>query len=585
MKTERRELLYPAGAVIVTCLCLLAVILGSTPSRLDVLRTTPSYRELDSFSVEERSIDEYAGVETTYTTGLPEVNARGEELFIYLVHQYAEVWIDDELAAECREPEGWTLGRTPGCYWLSFGVTEADSGGTLRIVTRPLFRNVADRAPRAVISDWRYMIRVWISDASGDLLLSLLCLVGGLVYVIIGLAAGWERRTRVQLSNLGAFTMAIGMWHLFDIPVVQLVLSRHERGLYFLTMVGVLTAPIFFTRLLYWRKDEDRPRGYRLLGQTYCVLAAAALVLQLLNVLELRAILHYIVIALTLSFLPVLTYAVRCVVTGRRKGLALLHDWVYILMLLSIAADLYRFFTMQTSHFFSLVLVTAVLHLMVMSFTVIRDAREQQRQAYETRAALAEERGRLMLSQIQPHFLYNSLGVIRELCHSDPARAEEATLRFSEFLRRNMDSLSIDGAVRFAEELQHTRNYLALEQLRFGDALRVEYDIQAQDFRLPVLTLQPLAENAVRHGIRKQLNGGTVRISTRELPDRFEVTVEDDGPGFDPERMPEDDRVHVGLVNVQRRLHYICGGRLEIDAAPGRGVRATMIIPKEGEKQ
>ncbi len=192
------------------------------------------------------------------------------------------------------------------------------------------------------------------------------------------------------------------------------------------------------------------------------------------------------------------------------------------------------------------------------------------------------QRVQIMLSQIKPHFLYNTLGAIEELCESDPQMAKAATVTFSHYLRGNMNSISTVGFIPFEKELSHTKFYLELEQIRFEDALQVEYDISCMDFTIPTLTLEPLVENAVRHGIRENADGrGTVTISTREFSDRFEISVIDDGPGFDPERLPKNGHPHVGLTNVRERLLQVCGGTLRIESSAMHGTTATIVLPKK----
>lgn len=194
---------------------------------------------------------------------------------------------------------------------------------------------------------------------------------------------------------------------------------------------------------------------------------------------------------------------------------------------------------------------------------------------------IAEQRIQIMMTQIKPHFLYNSLGAIEALCDSDPKAAKEATVKFSRYLRGNMDSISTEGLIDFEKELEHTKLYLELEQLRFEDALEVRYDISCTDFKTPVLTLEPLVENAVRHGVRKNEDGvGFVAVSTREYADRYEITVTDNGPGFDVDAVPDDGESHIGIENVRNRLKAVCGGELRISSVPGQGTTATIIIPK-----
>ena len=195
----------------------------------------------------------------------------------------------------------------------------------------------------------------------------------------------------------------------------------------------------------------------------------------------------------------------------------------------------------------------------------------------------ARQRMQIMLSQIQPHFLYNTLSAIQYLCDHDPKAAGSMTEKFSRYLQGNMSALKYEGEIPFAQELEHTKIYLEIEQVRYEDALHVEYDITCTDFKLPTLTLQPIVENAVRHGARGKKGVGTVTLATREYPDRYEITVADDGPGFDPDApvLADDGREHIGISNVRSRLEQISGGCLRIQSQPGQGTVVTIEIPKE----
>lgn len=193
---------------------------------------------------------------------------------------------------------------------------------------------------------------------------------------------------------------------------------------------------------------------------------------------------------------------------------------------------------------------------------------------------LAEQRIDIMLSQIQPHFLYNSLTTIRRLCDNDPQQAKEAIKDFSLFLRANMNSLKSKAPIPFEQELTHVKNYLALEQKRFQERLNIVYDITCKDFSLPPLTLQPLVENAVRHGVLKREDGGTVTIRTGETKTEYIIIVEDDGMGMELVKEPEGD-THIGIENVRGRLNALCNGTLELQSKAGVGTCATITLPKE----
>ncbi len=187
---------------------------------------------------------------------------------------------------------------------------------------------------------------------------------------------------------------------------------------------------------------------------------------------------------------------------------------------------------------------------------------------------------RLVISQIQPHFLYNALNSIYYLCEKDPMTAQEAINNFSNYLRGNMDALRSTAPVDFKVELNHVENYLALEKMRFEDELDVVFDIETTDFKIPSLCLQPVVENAVKHGVGKKLDGGTVTIRTKEMSDSYEIIVADDGVGFDLSEKKDDGRSHVGIENVNNRLKEMVGGSLRVKSTPGQGTIALIHIPK-----
>ena len=207
---------------------------------------------------------------------------------------------------------------------------------------------------------------------------------------------------------------------------------------------------------------------------------------------------------------------------------------------------------------------------------------DREKELVQQEKELTKSRTSIMLSQIQPHFLYNSLAVIQDMCHGKAPEAENATIEFARFLRGNLDSLSQSSPIPFSQELAHTENYLSLERKRFGeDILRTEFDISAVGFSIPALTLQPIVENAVRYGIMQRENGGTVNISSQETDSSFVVTVQDDGVGFDVMTPKADGRTHIGIENVRSRLFEMCGGTLDITSTAGQGTKAVITIPKK----
>lgn len=225
----------------------------------------------------------------------------------------------------------------------------------------------------------------------------------------------------------------------------------------------------------------------------------------------------------------------------------------------------------------------AMLVSIVLIFGVVVAKREQTLIA--TEKELYESKVKVMVSQIQPHFMYNALSSIAMLCKVDPDTASQATITFAQYLRGNMDSLEQTKPIPFEKEMEHLKKYLYIEKLRFGKKLNIEYDIQVSDFVIPQLTIQPLAENAVKHGLSKKKGGGTLTIATRETDTAYEVIVSDDGTGFDVNKKKiNDGRSHVGMDNIKRRLKEMCDAEVVVTSVIGEGTEAKIIIPKKNNK-
>ncbi|WP_109209699.1 MULTISPECIES: histidine kinase [Microbacterium] len=204
-----------------------------------------------------------------------------------------------------------------------------------------------------------------------------------------------------------------------------------------------------------------------------------------------------------------------------------------------------------------------------------------------SRAALAEAELRALRAQISPHFIYNALTAIASFISTDPPRARELVLEFADFTRY---SFRRQGEfTTLAEELRSIHSYLELERARFGDRLTVRLRISPETLAtvIPFLSVQPLVENAVRHGLEPGERGGVISIASSDEGTHTVITVEDDGAGMDPEVLRAllsgtEPTTHVGLRNVDTRLRQLYGARggLVVETNQGAGTMVRMRVPK-----
>ena len=190
----------------------------------------------------------------------------------------------------------------------------------------------------------------------------------------------------------------------------------------------------------------------------------------------------------------------------------------------------------------------------------------------------AAQQASITVLQMRPHFIYNTLMSIYYLCRQDAEKAQQVILDFCSYLRKNFTAIAKEETIPFPDEVEHTRAYLAVEQARFQDRLLVEFDMTFTAFRLPPLTLQPIVENAVKHGLDPELEPLLISVRSRYRDGYAEITVNDNGPGFQP---VDDSEPHIALANIRERLKLMCSGELTIGNRDCGGTTITIRIPAQ----
>ena len=220
-----------------------------------------------------------------------------------------------------------------------------------------------------------------------------------------------------------------------------------------------------------------------------------------------------------------------------------------------------------------------VLKLIPHNINAAAKARELELEKITLNAQLAESRISTMMSQIRPHFIYNTLGSIEQLCKLDPPKAGELVHNFAKYLRGNFGELDNPKPIRMSQEMEHVHHYISIENVRFPD-MTFTFEMNSEDFHIPALTVQPIVENAIKHGLMRLPKGGSIRVISYETETDYCISVEDDGVGFDTDAVL-DERGHVGLRNIRERLKVMVNGTLEIQSTVGVGTKVYITIPKE----
>ena len=249
---------------------------------------------------------------------------------------------------------------------------------------------------------------------------------------------------------------------------------------------------------------------------------------------------------------------------GKRYFIALL---VYLLPLL-VAMAIQAFVDV-----FLLIVISVSISALSMFGIILSD---QVQQYTRQQQEIADQRASIAVLQMRPHFIYNTMTSIYYLCEQDAEKAQQVTLDFTTYLRKNFNAITGKGPIPFAEELEHTRAYLAVVQAQFEDSLSVKFDTPHTTFRLPPLTLQPLVENAVKYGLDVDASEPLrVYVKTEKAKGGSVVTIADSGPGFSG---GDNGEPHIALSNIRERLSAI-GGTLTISPGENGGTLIRIFIP------
>lgn len=423
--------------------------------------------------------------------------------------------------------------------------------------------------------------QLFFKSVPAILLFVLVCFFGLFFFPVSGFILG-----RINYRYL-CFGLLCFFWGLYMITqslstFLNLWIIDETMCLFAVKVINYLFVTSVF---LYLKSNLQKPLTRAVANFTIAVFfltVVVAAVLHLTNTVDLTASQPNMFIgiaACTVIMIVLLSTEIR----NNRNTLVFLLSWIPLLLTLVLDV-IDQYVHLIGSNFFNYGLAVTMAYQIV---RLILDLRTQYKEAIrfqQMQKELYEAKVSVMVSQIQPHFMYNALTSIAMMCTINPETAQEATVIFADYLRGNMDSLKQTAPVPFETELKHLEKYLYIEKLRFADLLNIEYDIQTTDFKLPLLSIQPLVENAVKHGVGMAEDGGTVKISTCETETAYEVIVEDDGVGFDVNEKKDDGRSHVGMENTKKRLHDMCGGEVVITSEIGKGTKARVILPKEGQK-
>lgn len=581
IKKEFKIIEYMGLFMVLFFLCLIFI---TQDERIQTKRTDKLFNEKWTLKSEnedkEITLPYTAGipVNTEYTLSkrLPEAIGQQEALAFRSQQHQVEVYIDGELIYQYPEKGLWN-GITPST-WNFVDIPKDSSGKMVEIKLISKYPEFQGRIRDIYIGERNDLIYSLREKYLPPFLVSLFI---GLIGILIWLLCAVFKKHHIYQAQwvLGELLIFVSLWLCGETKMPITFLSTSSQ--YFITLLSLSVCPVFFLRYLYYRipgryEGILKRLSYLCLGFSFCCIVLQAS--GIMDLIELVVFMHLILVAALLYGAYV--YGKEAF-WGNKEGSK--AEWVWIcIVIVSVVLEIVLFYTDQYRDIgmyirialfgYSLYLLTSFVKRMYLK---LLENSKLEKQLQEIKIAL-------MVSQIKPHFIYNTLNSIRTLIKVCPDEAYQMVYDFSNYLRGNIDSFSNHKEILFSEELNHIQAYVNIEKVRFKDRVKVIFDIKEEAFKIPPLTVQTLVENAIKHGICKKVGGGCVWIRSFETDIYYIVEVEDDGVGFRTEDIwkSEEYKRSSGLKNIEFRMREVSGGKFELHSEVGAGTKVILKFPK-----
>lgn len=495
-------------------------------------------------------------------------------LIFYISHYNVEVSVGEELVYLMEKSED-TI-QTSGNVWVMVPLQKSDMGKEIRVILSPLYTDY-QKNPVFILGTESAIYNSLFYRAIPALILSGGTILSGIFLLCVAIYQRTKKKEVYRLYAIGTLAISAGMWRFTYDWFSYILLKNQSVLLYTISVISLMFVAVSMLNVV--EADEKYKKFAQVCSVAYGIIYSIQLIAQMFGFLDLRQTLT--VIHGTIVFSAV----VICVGGNRtrlkktwKQGSILRRDASFLLGIGAII-DLLLYYFSQTSFemIYTLIGILCFTLLEGVKFMLSYAKQEQNLKEMETQLILS--RTKIMMSQIRSHFVFNLLNAISGMCKYDPEKADDTIVRFSRYLRNNIDIMENDKNIPFSIDLQQLEDYVILEQVRFGDKIEFYTDIETDSFMIPQLILQPIVENAIKHGVSKKLTNGTIILRTREQDGQILITVEDDGVGFDKKELEKE--TSVGLRNIRFRLSQLVNGTMDIESEPGKGTIVTIKIPKK----
>lgn len=397
-----------------------------------------------------------------------------------------------------------------------------------------------------------------------------------ILIIIMTLFFNYHHTIYKMKNNLILTTIVAIFWVCSDRGIGQLIHGSYMLD-YYITLVSIFVLNLIYMKAIcpiYWEK-----LSFRIVYIAQIIFVVFVLLIHVLGIYPMVSFLTYNY----LNYIVLLGYYLHCTFIYHKEdqqynSLRIL----FIILTTIILVELYFLLFSPSKFNSSIVLLFIAIFNILHIKNYFENIVNQEKYNNQLRLELSDAKTKVLITEIKPHFLYNALNSIRALCTIDVELAQTTINNLAKYFRSNTDSLNSHVPILFMKELEHIRSYISIEQVRFGERIKYVEDFKSNIFYVPSLSIEPLIENAVAHGLSKKKNGGTVTIKTYEDRKNYYVEVTDDGVGFDTS--VSRGASSIGLNNSEQRIKIFLNGKLDVSSKINHGTTIKITLPKETNK-
>ncbi len=561
------------------CICILIAISVCTEKNVTKKRSDTGFDSVENVVfVSMKDDSSPSGKVNTCSFELDEINY-AETLVFFVSHHDIRVLIEDESVYEVKISSD-SVG-TMGGDWVKIPLHESDSGKEVTVILTPVYENYSEKIPEFFVGSELEIYKSILYRAIPMTVLSLCVVFAGLFLVFLAVYNSRKKVKTNRLYALGLMAISSGLWRFTYDKFAYLLFENQTAFIYNFSVICLMVMALsMLNAIAIGGKGEKFKRVFSVV---YSVLYIIQLTLQIASVCDLRQMLFLTHMTIVVSAATFIGHSVQSAFKSEKEtsdSKNRSYEWI---LGAGVIADLLMYYFMHTSMLLLFTLVAILCYSMLEGTKLLMRYTEQQNAMEVMGIQLEMSRAQTMMSQIRSHFVFNILNAISGMCKYDPQKADDTVIHFAKYLRNNINIMEDDKNIPFKTDVRQLEEYVALEQVRFGDKIEFYTDIEYDDFFIPPLVLQPVVENAIKHGISKKEGNGTIILRSRDEGDNVVIEVEDSGVGFDMEELNKE--TSVGIRNIRFRLKHLVNGTMDIKSEVGKGTVVKITIPKAGGKR